>query len=59
MSENREEIETLRLIRAFSKVRDPQRRKLIIEFTETAVPEVGTVAEGNPSDLKPGGERLR
>jgi hypothetical protein len=38
MSENREEIETLRLIRAFSKIRDPQRRKLIIEFTEAAVP---------------------
>jgi hypothetical protein len=32
------ELETLRLIRAFSKIKDPDKRKLVLQFVEAAVP---------------------
>jgi hypothetical protein len=50
MSEKLEAIETLRLIRAFSKIKDPQRRRLIIEFAEAAVPVVDADGAETPSD---------
>jgi len=46
MEHSREDFETLRLLRAFSKIQDPQKRRKIIELLENKA----AASKENPDD---------
>jgi hypothetical protein len=49
MEYSREDFETLRLLRAFGKIQDPQKRREIIELVESRA----ATSKDNPQDEEP------
>ncbi|MBR0874418.1 hypothetical protein JQ633_28965 [Bradyrhizobium tropiciagri] len=56
MTDFLEELETLRLIRAFSRIKDPDKRKLVLQFVEAAMP-TDDPARGTPNPATPAPKR--
>lgn len=52
-----EDLETLRLIRAFSRIKNRDKRRLIVEFTEAAVAAEEPGARDGPDPKEPDTER--